>query len=140
MSVLKGSCLCQRIQFELPDEFEYMGNCHCSECRKFTGSDYSSVGGISSSKFRLVQGEEALAVYAKSEDTELGFCRECGSSLFSRKLKTGKHNIRLGVLDSVPSHQPGFHIFVDSKAAWSAINDTLPQFAEGPGSMVRNSQ
>lgn len=132
MTQLTGSCLCGAVVIQVPDEFEYMGNCHCSECRKFTGSDYSSVGGISSSKYQLVQGQGALATYQKSEETELTFCQYCGSSLFSRKLKTGKHNIRLGILDSVPTHKPNFHIFVGSKAPWLEIGDDLTQFEKGP--------
>ncbi|WP_407077022.1 GFA family protein [Vibrio ostreicida] len=39
-----------------PDDFEYLGNGHCSECRQFTGSDYSSVGGINSADFRFISG------------------------------------------------------------------------------------
>ncbi|KXF80750.1 GFA family protein [Enterovibrio coralii] len=132
MTTLHGSCLCKKVKIELPDEFEYMGNCHCSECRKFTGSDYSSVGGISSEKFAVVSGNEFVRIYPKSDQTELGFCGECGSSLFSKKLKTGKHNVRLGILDDVPTHRPSFHVFTGSKAPWNDINDDLMQFEKGP--------
>ncbi|OAN17999.1 ADP-ribosylglycohydrolase [Photobacterium jeanii] len=132
MRKLSGSCLCNKVQIEVPDDFEYMGNCHCSECRKFTGSDYSSVGGISSDKFRFIAGEEFVTIYPKSAETELAFCRCCGSSLFSHKLKTHKHNIRLGILDDVPTHKPSFHIFTASKAPWNEITDDLKQFEKGP--------
>ncbi len=132
MRKLSGSCLCNKVKIEVPDEFEYMGNCHCSECRKFTGSDYSSVGGLSSDKFSFTSGEEFVRIYGKSEETELAFCSLCGSSLFSRKLKTGKHNIRLGILDDIPTHKPNFHIFTGSKAPWNEISDGLKQFEKGP--------
>jgi len=132
MTILNGSCLCGKVKIQVPDEFEYMGNCHCSECRKFTGSDYSSVGGISSSKFSFSSGEEYVTTYQKSAETELAFCKRCGSSLYSRKITGGKHNIRLGILDSVPTQKPDFHIFVGSKAPWYEINDDLKQFENGP--------
>jgi hypothetical protein len=132
MSLLKGSCLCGEVAIEVPDEFEYMGNCHCSQCRKFTGSDYSSVGGISSLKVSFPKGEECISTYSKSDETELAFCKCCGSSLFSRKISGGKHNIRLGILDSAPAHKPSFHIYVDSKAPWFDIRDDLKQFKNGP--------
>ncbi|ART82662.1 ADP-ribosylglycohydrolase [Oceanisphaera profunda] len=126
--MLEGSCLCGKVKIQVPNEFEYMGNCHCSECRKFTGADYSSVGGISSAKFRFIAGEEDVTHYRKSAETELAFCKHCGSSLYSRKLTAGKHNLRLGMLNSKPSQQPSFHIFVGSKAPWHEINDQLEQF------------
>jgi hypothetical protein len=132
MKKLIGSCLCGKVQIKIPDEFEYMGNCHCSQCRKFTGSDYSSVGGISSEKFKITKGKEHISIYPKSEETELAFCSHCGSSLYSRKLKSSKYNIRLGILDSTPSHKPSFHIFVGSKAPWHEITDGLPQFEGRP--------
>ncbi|MCW8329242.1 GFA family protein [Photobacterium sp. SDRW27] len=132
MRKLVGSCLCGEVQIEVPDEFEYMGNCHCSECRKFTGSDYSSVGGLSSEKFNLKAGQEYVSTYQKSKETELAFCKCCGSSLYSRKITGGKHNIRLGILNDIPTHQPNFHIFVASKAPWNEITDGLKQFEQGP--------
>ncbi|WP_461535293.1 GFA family protein [Spongorhabdus nitratireducens] len=129
---LKGSCLCGAIEFQVEDNFDYVGNCHCSECRKFTGSDYSSAGGIASDKFNFVKGENAVSFYKKSENTELAFCKTCGSSLFSIKSDSGRYNIRLGALDDAPSQKPGFHIYVGSKAAWLEINDDLKQFEAHP--------
>lgn len=130
---LTGSCLCKKVQFKVPDDFVFMGNCHCSECRKFTGSDYSSVGGVKSENFRFTQGEEFVTSYPKTEVTELAFCSCCGSSLFSKKLKTGMHNVRLGTLDDIPTHKPSFHIFTGSKAPWFDINDSLKAFEGPPG-------
>ncbi|MNQ98593.1 Glutathione-dependent formaldehyde-activating enzyme [compost metagenome] len=109
-----------------------MGNCHCGECRKFSGSDYASVGGLDGDKVEVVKGSNAIARFQKSEETSLAFCRHCGSSLFSQKRSSGKINLRLGVLDEAPSQQPGFHIFVGSKAPWHRIGDDCPQFETRP--------
>jgi hypothetical protein len=131
MEVLKGSCLCGKVKLEVADEFKYMGNCHCSECRKFTGSDYSSAGGVALDKLIVIEGAEHIQTYQKSANTELSFCRHCGSSLYSKK-NNGIVNVRLGILDDVPSHKPSFHIFVTSKAPWNDITDGLKQFEAEP--------
>ena len=39
MKQLEGTCLCGKVKIQTPDDFDYMGNCHCSECRKFSGSE-----------------------------------------------------------------------------------------------------
>ncbi len=78
MSDLNASCLCGCVRLTLPDAFLYMGNCHCSECRKFTGADYSSVGGIEQSKVVILAGESEIRYYPKSDETELAFCSHCG--------------------------------------------------------------
>lgn len=132
MKKLSGSCLCGKVKVEVADDFAFLGNCHCSQCRKFTGSDYSSVGGVTPDKFKIIAGEKYITLYPKTTETELGFCSCCGSSLFSHKLKTGMYNIRLGILDEAPTEHPSFHIFVDSKAPWHEITDSLKQFKEGP--------
>ena len=31
MEMLTGSCLCGKVGIEVPDDFDYMGNCHCSD-------------------------------------------------------------------------------------------------------------
>ncbi|MFQ1693116.1 GFA family protein [Aeromonas veronii] len=132
MKELHASCLCGAVALTLPDQFDYMGNCHCSECRKFSGGDYASVGGLDGSKVTIVKGEEAIGRYRKSAETTLAFCRHCGSSLFSQKSSSGKINLRLGVLDDVPSQRPAFHIFVGSKAPWHQIGDDCPRFDTRP--------
>lgn len=132
MKELHASCLCGAVALTLPDQFDYMGNCHCSECRKFSGGDYASVGGLDGSKVTIVKGKEAIGRYRKSAETTLAFCRHCGSSLFSQKSSSGKINLRLGVLDDVPSQRPAFHIFVGSKAPWHQIGDDCPQFDTRP--------
>lgn len=132
MRKLTGSCLCGKVKIEVPDEFEFIGNCHCTECRKFSGSDYAAVGGLASDKFAFTAGEEFVTYYAKTEETDVAFCSCCGTSLFSRKNQGKKHNIRLGILDDVPSQSPNFHIFTTSKSPWYEIGDDFPQFEARP--------
>ena len=128
VKILKGSCLCGQVKIEVPDRFEYIGSCHCSECRKFSGAANATAGGIDGALLNMISGGESLSIYRKSENTELAFCRHCGSSLFSRKRDSGLCNLRLGILDDAPTQQPTFHIFVASKAPWEDICDDLPRF------------
>jgi len=132
MKQLKGSCLCGQVQIEVPDRFDYVGSCHCSECRKFSGAANATAGGIDGALLKIVAGEDHISIYRKSENTELAFCRSCGSSLFSRKRDSGKCNVRLGILDDAPTQRPTFHIFTGSKAPWEEICDGLTQFEAGP--------
>lgn len=132
MKLLKGSCLCGQVKVEMPDRFDYIGSCHCSECRKFSGAANATAGGIDGELMNIVRGEEFISLYRKSENTELAFCRNCGSSLFSRKLDSGKCNIRLGMLDDAPTQKPTFHIFTGSKASWEEICDDATQFEGSP--------
>ncbi len=131
MKRLSGRCLCGQVQFEVNDNFKYAGFCHCSDCRRFSGSASSAMAGIAQTELTFTAGEQAVQRYVKSENTTLGFCMHCGSSLFAEKPKLGMLHLRLGSLDESPSLHPQFHSFVASKADWDVINDGLPQFEAG---------
>lgn len=128
MRELHGRCLCGAIEYAVPDGLRYAGYCHCSECRKFSGSAFSAFGGVAASELRLVKGSDHLMRYEKSSETVLVFCKRCGSSLYAEKPKRGMAHVRLGTLDSAPALAPQFHSFVASKVPWFQISDGLPQY------------
>lgn len=132
MKHLRGSCLCSRVQYKVTDVFNYSGYCHCSECRKFSGSAFSAFGGVDENCFEIELGGEFVAYYEKSENTRLAFCKVCGSSLFGKKVSSNMLHIRLGTLDEAPSQKPQAHVFVGSKADWFTFCDSLPQFDTVP--------
>ncbi len=128
MKHLKGSCLCRAIEFSIPDEFAYIVYCHCNECRKFSGSDYSITGGVKNSEVAIEKGEENLRYYRKTENSAMGFCVCCGSSLWVKKSDRPLFHLRLGSLDDFPSQRPSMHIMVAEKPPWHEISDDLPQY------------
>lgn len=128
MKEIRGRCLCGAVEYTVPDDLHYAGYCHCSDCRRFSGSAFSAYGGLPKAGFRVLKGQDDIAHYQKSEDTVLGFCRICGSSLYADKPNRGMIHIRLGTLDQTPGLLPQTHSYVGSKAAWFEIGDELPQF------------
>jgi hypothetical protein len=128
MNTLTGRCLCGSVVYTLPDDLAYAGYCHCSDCRRFSGSAFSAYGGIDEARFTVVRGAELITRYVKMADTVLGFCSICGSSLYATKPSRKMIHLRLGTLDQTPSLQPQTHSFVGSKAEWFSICDGLPQF------------
>ena len=82
IATLTSECLCSTVKFSLPDELEYAFNCHCSECRRFSGSAFSAAAGIPREKLVIVSGESHIKYYRKRDVADLAFCELCGSSLF----------------------------------------------------------
>lgn len=127
MKYLNGSCLCGKVCIRVPDQFDFVGYCHCSECRKWSGSAFAAGGLVDSDDLEITSGMEFVSYYGMSEETELGFCNNCGASLFSNKINLGKRIVRLGILDETPAQKPNVHIFAASKAPWFEITDQLDQ-------------
>jgi len=129
--LLRGSCLCGAVQYAVADAFEYALNCHCSQCRRSTGSAFKPLAGIARSALEIVHGGDAIMTYGGDEGHDV-HCRLCGSLLFS-VVRQGEYvHVAMGTLRDEPAIRPSMHIFVGSKAAWYEIADDLPQHAGLP--------
>ena len=61
--VAHGSCLCKKVQYEVELPFERFMYCHCTRCRKATGSPHAANGFVKPETFRWTQGEELVKRY-----------------------------------------------------------------------------
>jgi hypothetical protein len=128
--MLTGRCFCGAVQIEVEDAFEYSLYCHCSRCRRRTGSAFSVFGGIAIEKVRVRAGEEQVALVGNPHGTHDKRCTRCFACLYSVVREQKYAHVQLGVLESAPSLAPQGHIWVSTKASWYTIGDDLPQFAE----------
>jgi len=127
--VIRGSCLCGGVRFTVKPPFVRAGHCHCSRCRKHSGSAACTQALVARAQFTLLQGEELIRVYGAGEGAVKAFCSVCGASLFGGKWPHGRLiSIRMGSFDDDPGIRPQFHTFVDSRAPWDCISDDLPRF------------
>ena len=61
MRTLKGQCRCRAVTYEVADDFAYALNCHCSNCRRATGSAFKPLAGIGSDRIAIIDGGENVA-------------------------------------------------------------------------------
>lgn len=127
---MKGSCLCNKVSYEITPPFKTFQYCHCSRCRKFTGSAMAPNIMVSPAQFNWVSGEEFVGRYevpdAKYYATS--FCKSCGSSL--PWLIQGGRNVIVpaGTLDDDPEIKPQQNIYWGSKASWFESPCQLVQY------------
>jgi hypothetical protein len=126
---LSGKCLCGAVRYEVADAFLYAANCHCSNCRRATGSAFKPFAGIESGKLRIVEGADQRMIFG-DEAAHDAHCRKCGSLLYSLVRAGAYVHVAMGTLVDEPAIRPTAHIFVGSKAPWFAIADDLPQYEE----------
>ena len=128
--MLAGGCLCGAVRYSVEDDFVYALNCHCSNCRRATGSAFKPFAGIERGKLRVTQGEDSMLIVGDVDASHDVRCKLCGSLLFS-VVRDGHYvHVTLGTLADVPAIRPSAHIFVGSKALWYSITDDLPQHDE----------
>lgn len=127
--MLTGKCLCGAVEYTVADEFLYALYCHCSNCRRATGSAFKPLAGIERGKLRVAKGKADLLIFG-AHDAHDARCKICGSLLYSVVRDGAFVHVAMGTLVDDPSIRPTMHIFVGSKAPWHTITDSLPQYEE----------
>jgi hypothetical protein len=124
-----GRCLCGEVEIKINGDITDIIHCHCSLCRKNSGTAYATNGFIQSSEFEFVSGEKSLSVFSLKSGRSRHFCSKCGSPVYSSNDQDPTRlRIRLGILDSDIKERPISHNFVSSKANWDDIDADLPRY------------
>lgn len=127
----EGSCLCKGVRYQVDGELGDFGYCHCTSCRKASGSAHGANAPVDRARFRLLSGAERLREYESSPGKLRVFCATCGSPLYAYLAATPEVlRLRLGSLDSPFDKRPRAHTWVSDKASWEPIDDDVPQFPE----------
>tara|TARA_R110002096_G_scaffold314987_3_gene509142 strand:- start:8041 stop:8454 length:414 start_codon:yes stop_codon:yes gene_type:complete len=124
----KGSCLCGEIAYEIEGPFKIFQYCHCSRCRKTSGSAHSSNLFVPPERFKWTKGEELLGRFEQPDAKYFAstFCKQCGSSL-PWAVQGGKNIVvTAGTLDDDPGIKPLWNVFWQSKAEWFCCTSELP--------------
>ena len=127
---LAGKCLCGAVHYAVADEFVYAANCHCSNCRRTTGSAFKPFAGIERDKLALTEGASTSCSIFGDESGHDAHCELCGSLLYSLVREGAFVHVAMGTLVDDPTIRPTAHIFVGSKATWFTVADDLPQYDE----------
>jgi hypothetical protein len=131
---LHGSCLCGAVRYRVRGPFMRFVHCHCSRCRKATGSGHATNLIVDPGHLEWISGQDQTTRFdlpsAKSFATTV--CRACGSPVPRLSRDRQRAIIPAGSLDDDPGIQPTARIFWDSRAAWSCSGDDLSRFPESP--------
>ena len=117
---VRGGCLCGAVAFEAELPFDKFIRCHCSRCRKASGSAFATNAYVSPSAFRWVSGQESVARFdlPDARSFSSSFCTHCGSPL-PHATRSGREMIvPAGSLKDDPGVSPTADVCWDSRAPW----------------------
>jgi hypothetical protein len=132
--MLTGGCLCGAIRYSYDGPSGPATYCHCSDCRRVTGSAFNVGVRLLRAQFRLVRGE--VAAFTKAGDSgrpiTRSFCAACGSPLFTTAPdRPADLWLKAGSLDAGHPVEPADQIWTDSRVGWSVPSDGLPAYSRG---------
>lgn len=133
-SELRGSCLCGAVKFEVSGEAKRFYHCHCSRCRKATGTGHASNLFLQPATLKWLSGEEHIRSFKVPEAKRFTnqFCAQCGSRLPRQPKDSDLVVIPAGSLDVEAPMLPQARIFTGSRAGWTCAVGDLPAFPESP--------
>ncbi|MDJ0760956.1 MAG: GFA family protein [Woeseiaceae bacterium] len=129
--MIEAACNCGAVAFEIDAELSGVYVCHCSICRRSSGSNGIAVVVVDNDALRWTRGEDKIVTWRKpGADWQNWFCSVCGSRL-PGKNDDSRMFVPAGLLpDSAKGLKVIHHIYVDSKAAWDEIGDAGKQHRE----------
>jgi hypothetical protein len=131
---ISGGCLCGSVRFTVVGRIVAAAYCHCSDCRRCTGSAFNISVPVDLANFKLLSGNPRG--FTKSADSgnrlTRHFCPECGSPVFtSSPHHPDQVYVKAGAFDDPSVIVPAYQSWVGSSVPWSIIAPGLPSYAKG---------
>ena len=77
----RGSCLCGAFRFSIDGEVARVGQCHCSQCRKVSGTNGNAMTIVSKIDFEWLAEEAETERFSLPSGWSCMRCGTCGSPL-----------------------------------------------------------
>ena len=133
MERYKGGCTCGSVRFELEDHPYYVGACHCSTCKKRTGSDYGLSVPTDAENVKTFTGE--TKTHTRTGDTgnqvHYEFCPNCGSTLrWGIEAVPSRAILAGGNFDDLSQLSVAGEMYVETSVDWARLGCDLTQVGE----------
>ena len=124
-----GQCLCGEVHIQVTGKITDIIHCHCSLCRKNSGTAFATNGFINRLDFSISAGENLLSSFSFKPGRTRYFCSQCGSPIYSANQDDPQRSrLRLGIIEGDIREKPLSHNFVSSRANWEDLEAKLPQY------------
>lgn len=125
---MTGSCLCGSVAFRISGPIDTFFACHCSRCRKDTGSAFAATLFSTTAQLVWLSGRECVRSY-RVPDTrhQRSFCKLCGSALPDTQSDGTLLVVPAGSLDDPVGLPTPAHICMASRAAWDVDLEHCPR-------------
>jgi hypothetical protein len=131
-AAVQGACLCGAVEFSIAPPYRWFAHCHCSMCRKHSGSLFGSGLGVARAAFVWLRGASTIVRYRATRAFERPFCRECGSTVPGASHDESYWHVPAGLLEGDLGARPRSQIFTASRSPLAELDDTLPRHDSYP--------
>jgi hypothetical protein len=136
-----GGCMCGAVRYESDADPIAMGNCHCRDCQRATGSAFAAAVLVPVSAVSISGEVKYYEVVGDSDAiVRRGFCPNCGARLLGKPTASSNLiGIMAGSLDDPSWFRPQADIYTASAQPWDYMNPNLPKFPGLPQNVSQSS-
>ena len=125
VQMMSGECNCGAVAYELSADPWGVFVCHCSICRRSTGTNGNAVLVIGNEDFHWQAGVEHISTWRKpGHDWQTWFCRICGSQVPGANDESSMFIPAGSISEEARDLRVIHHTWVDAKAGWDEIGDS----------------
>lgn len=135
MTHFEGHCSCGAVRFTADGEAKVMANCHCTDCRRFTGAAYASLIFMERGDVKI-EGETTSFEHVSDRGNKMTkrFCPVCGSQMFTESEgRPTMIGFRAGSLVDASEFKPKVNVYLSSKIPSTPLDPEIPGFDKLPG-------
>ena len=118
---MHGACLCGAVTFTMAGPTSGIYQCHCSLCRKVSGSSSNSAL-WAFGQFEWISGETNITRWTTPSGFQSCFCRTCGSPLPNPLRDGSGYWVPAGLLDEPEGLSVVAQVCVASRASWDNLD------------------
>jgi len=116
----QGSCLCSKVNYNVKGPFIRFFFCHCSRCRKSTGTAHAANIFTRAGNVTFTSGEENTKRFdlPDAEQYSRRFCVDCGSPVPYQSRDGKLMIVPAGSLTHFDARKVDNNVFWDNRAVW----------------------
>ncbi|KAI0407291.1 carbohydrate-binding module family 43 protein [Xylaria palmicola] len=120
----EGGCFCGKVRYSIEGEPVGKALCHCLDCRRISGSTYSTNLIVAGPNFKLLSGAPKAIPKVSDSGREIvsHFCGDCGSTLWRDGASFGDGKVikagTLDDLDALEKAKPAVELFARHRPSW----------------------
>ncbi|KAI8935434.1 hypothetical protein NX059_008011 [Plenodomus lindquistii] len=128
-----GGCFCGNVRYEVTGDSEASILCHCLDCRKISGSTYSTNSLFSADGFKVTKGAAKQHTVKADGGNEItsNFCGDCGSTMWREGATfPGKRIVKTGTLDDtsiIDKMKVDAELYAPTRPKWVAAQEGASQ-------------
>jgi hypothetical protein len=136
-TVATGQCVCGAVEVEIGVPARWAWHDHSAASRHAQGAAYVTYVGSWRSRFRVVEGEDAITRFEdEAAGTTRSFCARCGTPLFYERRRSPQMvNVPRALFQTRTGREPRYHMHLSQQADWTYMGEPLAPLKGYPGVM-----